>query len=84
MNTEASRSSSNNVTVIEVSSTSDDSVFSFGGVNSELNSVERHEDISVISVMPVSSSSENASPLVRQAVTDIAEERNSSNNPNGW
>ncbi|KAK7583910.1 hypothetical protein V9T40_004873 [Parthenolecanium corni] len=82
VNTEASRSSSNNVTVIEVSSTSDDSVFSFGGVNSELNSVERHEDISVISVMPVSSSSENASPLVRQAVTDIAEERNSSNNPN--
>lgn len=84
VNADASRSSLNNVTVIEVSSTPDENVFSFNRVNHELSAVERHEDVSVVSVMPVNSSLENALPVVRRAVAESADERSPASNVNGW
>lgn len=79
---DTSTSATNNVTVIEVSSSTSNHVFTFSDVGSELSGIERTQaEVSTVSVMPINSNFENVS-IIRRPVHIECEERNASSNGN--
>ena len=74
---DSNRIASNNVTVIEVSSTPNGNVFSFNGINDELLDIERSSsEVTNVSVMPINT--ENF-PIRRPINVECTEERTGQN-----
>lgn len=79
-NNESNRSTSNNITVIEVSSTPNGNVFSFNGINEELENIDRNSsEVTNVSVMPINSNSEN-NAIRRPTNIECQDERINQNN----